>query len=303
MLLDRAGGRPATLWPYSQALHAAALVAHLRGADEPLAAFGDGVAAYRQGRAYRSRRGWNPARRFVDDNAWVGLAASQASLLSRTGRPGANLADRQLRWVLRHQVPSGGVRWREGSTSLNACSTGAVGVLALRAPTASAGVADVARLCAAFLLGPLCRPDGLVADNVDDGVVDPSVWSYNQGLAIGLLTLLHGRGDMTALDRARELATICVDHFAREDRLWREPPAFVGVLGRMLLLLHTIDRDPRWVAVVDEYLDRVWDRTSASGFTGSGIGAYDREHSLDLAGLTILTALRAMPSEELSRIC
>jgi hypothetical protein len=176
-------------------------------------------------------------------------------------------------------------------------------VLALRAPGAADHAVAFATRCASFLLGPLRLPSGLVADNRRHGRVDPTVWSYNQGLAIGLLTLLHNRGVEPSWDRARDLADACVTHLRADDRLWGQPPCFVGVLGRMLLLLHAHDGDPRWVDVVDDYLDRVWARTSTDGFTGSGLGAYDRERTLDLAGLTTLQALRAVPGEELLKVC
>jgi Glycosyl hydrolase family 76 len=303
LVLDGPQGRAATLWPYSQALHAAVLVAHLRGSVEPALSFATGLGPYRLGAAFQPTRSPLPARRFVDDNAWVGLAASQLALLSSNGRPGRATALRLLDWTSRQQAPSGGVRWREGSRGLHACSTGAVGVLALRAPDAPAHAVEVARRCADYLLGPLRRPDGLVGDHVRAGTHDPTVWSYNQGLAVGLLTLLHRRGAPSALASAQELAHLTVEHFGAHDRLWREPPCFVGVLGRMLLLLHSTDGDRRWVAVVDDYLERVWDRTGSHAFTGAGIGAYDRERSLDLAGLTILTAMRAAPAGELELAC
>ena len=303
LLLDRPGGSAATLWPYSHALHAAELLAHLRGSAEPVLSFASGLSPYRRGSGFQPRRSPVPGRRYVDDNAWVGLAASHTALLSTTGRPGSAIARRLLRWCRRHQVGSGGVRWREGSRGLHACSTGTVGVLALRAPEASPESSTVARRCADFLLGPLRRPDGLVADNIRASALDDTVWSYNQGLAIGLLALLHQQGDASALSAAQDLAELTVEHYAVDDRLWREPPCFVAVLGRMLLLLHAHDGDVRWVTVVDAYLDRVWDRTAADGFTGSGIGAYDQERSLDLAGLTILTALRASPARELALVC
>jgi hypothetical protein len=55
--------------------------------------------------------------------------------------------------------------------------------------------------------------------------------------------------------------------------------------------------------VVDEYLDRVWEQTAGNGFQGAGLGAYDQEHSLDLAGLAVLVALRASSTDELKMIC
>ena len=309
-LLGDAGGRAATLWPYSQALHAAVLLGEVRRDPRVAGQLGRELESYRRGSAYAGARrpgiGW----RYFDDNAWVGLAAAQAVQLG-AGPPVERLAQRVLAWVRRGEDERGGVRWRELKSRRNACSTGSAGMLALRAtPPGSAGGGDAlafARRCRDFLADALDRGDGLVADHVDaDGRLDPAVYTYNQGLAIGLDVLLHAYGDGDALGRASSLAKISVDHFGAGDRLWRQPPAFNAIFLRCLLLLNAADGDQRWPQVVDHYLDRAWSEARATDtglFTSGGIGRYGHEQVLDQAAFVQLTALRAWPSERLSAIC
>jgi len=72
----------------------------------------------------------------------------------------------------------------------------------------------------------------------------------------------------------------------------------------MLLLLHSVDGDSRWVSAVDAYLDRVWDTAlGEDGVTGAGIGSYGSERSLDLAGVVALASLRAADRARWSTIC
>lgn len=278
----------AFLWPYSQVLHAAVVRGRLLGDDADARALVDGLERYRRGPALADSPGGR--RRYYDDNAWVGLAAVAGGRVA--------LARGLDRWVRGGAEPGGGVAWREGLRSWHACSTGGAALLALRLGGSDDDRA-FARRCRAFLAGPLARPDGLVADHLDAaGVVEPTAWTYNQGLAIGVDVLLHRSGDDGALERARQLADLTVAHFAAEDRLWRQPPAFVGVLLRLLLLLHSADGDPRWPAVVDAYLDRVWaqGRDSATGlFRSGGIGRYDEGVVLDQAAVVTVLALRALP--------
>ena len=220
----------------------------------------------------------------------VGGARRRHARLLGEEEPVQRLASRVSQWTRSGEAAGGGVRWRESRDGVHACSTGAAGLLAARlagdrsGPTDGSELAFAAR-CAAFLAGPLALPSGLVADNARGGRVEPTVWAYNQGLAVGLSVQLHRSGLDGALDRARALAARTVSYFGEQDRLWRQPPCFVAVLGRMLLLLGSADGDPRWSTVVDGYLARVWERArTPDGVTGAGIGKYDREHTLDLAG-------------------
>ncbi len=305
LLRSNPDGPVATLWPYTQVLHAAVLVGALRG-DRTARGWGSGLERFRRGRAYQPSRGVRPGWRFYDDNAWVGLAAAQACQLA-AGRTGPEeLARRVEHWVAGGEDPRGGVFWRERLAGRHACSTGSAGLLALRvAPHDPAAVA-FARRCSDFLNGPLRRPDGLVADSVRaDGSVDTAVYSYNQGLSVGLDVLLHETGDRLALDRARTSAAATLEWFGTDDRLWLHEPCFNAILCRLLLLLHAHDGDPAWPAAVDGYLERVWaEGLRADGLVGAGgIGHYGTETALDQAGLVQLACLRGLEPAVLRLVC
>lgn len=186
------------------------------------------------------------------------------------------------------RVPAGGigVLWVEGGATLHACSTGSAGLAAARLTRRdSARLGELrgfAEECAAFLTGPLRDDEGLVADHLrPDGSVEGTVWTYNQGLTIGLLAEL-GR-----VDQARDLAERACGRFGHM-QLWEQPPAFTAILVRELIELHRVDGDFRWLGFCEDYLDRVWRearRPSDGLMRGGGIGHYDSGVVLDHAGL------------------
>lgn len=281
--------RPAHAWPLSQVLHAAALL-QAAGVPVPFEPLVRSLEHYRAGAGFTATPGRGP--RYVDDNAWIGLALVQ----------GGRTADARpvLGFVGQGRTPAGGFRWREDLPSVHACSTGSAGLLALAAGGPDPDALGVAEAALAFLEGPLRRADGLVADHLDgEGRLDPTTWAYNQGLAVGLHVELVARGRAAGdLDRARALAAATLDHFAVDDGLWRQPAAFTAVLLRLLLRLHAADGDPRWPQAVFGYVDRVWAeaRDPASGlFTEGGLGRYGDGVALDQAAVVQLLALRAMP--------
>lgn len=164
---------------------------------------------------------------YYDDNAWVGLVAIGAVLARGVaGAAPAPEVDRDLaqaRLVLRllrdgEDPTRGGVYWRVGGDTRNACSTGPAGLLAARVVEAERSlgreVADhgdlvaFGRRCAEFL-DRLAGDDDLVRDHErSDGSIDPLVFSYNQGTAIGLRVQLARAGGSQDLARAHTLAKL-----------------------------------------------------------------------------------------------
>ncbi len=316
VVLDRLGRR-APLWPLSQVLHAGALIDLLGRsadrADREVPHLLDGL------RRYDTARGWTAtpwpavARRvFYDDNAWVGLAAAQAWVMTDDAAA-LDVALRALRVARTGEDPAGGVRWNEGTAARHACSTAPSALLALRLARGRGAVAErgsevdddteaFVERCIAFLDGRLAGANGLIADHVTAaGVVEDHVWSYNQGATIGLHLLA---GDVLArrasVERAHELAAASVEYLGAEDRLWREPPAFVAIFLRQLMALDAHHDTHRWQGFVDRYLDRVWreGRDRQTGLvTAGGIGRYDEGVVIDQAALVQLLALQAMPPE------
>ena len=138
--------------------------------------------------------------RYFDDNAWLGLAFLRLDAVTAdpTWREAAHAL---ARFVAQGEDPDGGVRWAEGSSSRNTCSTASAAWLVLESGTPDAPA--TAGRWMDWLDRTLRRPDGLYADRVDGGVVHDEVWTYNQGAALAAIRSL---GRPTAALRSAILA-------------------------------------------------------------------------------------------------
>jgi glycosyl hydrolase family 76 len=275
-VLDGPGGEPAAAWPLAHVLWAAAEVAAL-GGDPPIESFDEALGTLRSGEGYVAVP---RDKRYFDDNAWLGLAFERLGIvLSDAGW--RERARGLARFVAGGEDPDGGVRWVEGSTSRNTCSTASAAWLVVE--TGGVSARSAAGRWLDWLDATLRRPDGLYADRVDHGVVHDDVWTYNQGAVLATARLL---GRPTA-----PLRSAILEHWSPDD-LWREPPAFAAIAYRALLG----DPDPsealeRW----DPYLERLQRdaRRSNGWYTGGGVGRYDERPTLDQAAVVQLFALRA----------
>ena len=275
-VLDGPGGRPAAAWPLAHVLWAAAEVRVL-GGDPSLDLLSEALRRLRSGDGFAATpRGT----RYFDDNAWLGLAFLRLDAV--TGDPTWRPAAQGLgRFVAHGEDPDGGVRWAEGSSSRNTCSTASAAWLVVDAGMPDAP--DVPGRWMDWLDRNLRRPDGLYGDRIEDGVVHDEVWTYNQGAALAATRSLGRPSD--ALRRA------ILAHWPAQG-LWREPPAFAVIAYRALLA----GPDPaevveRW----DPYLHRLVAeaREPTGWFRGGGVGRYDERPTLDQAAVVQLFALRA----------
>jgi Glycosyl hydrolase family 76 len=293
-------GPLAPLWPASQVLAASIDVGTLTGDLAPAEALVRGLAVFLRGDAYVPRPG--DRRHYFDDNAWVGLELLRLHAL--TGEP-AHLAAaaRVFAFIETGQDRDGGVRWVQRRSSRNACATAPAAELALRLYLVDPreGLVRFARRAMEWLERTLRLGSGLIADREDRGVVEPTVWSYNQGAALGAFALLHRvEGREADLEAARTLARVSLSHFTGAhftgDVVWAHPPVFNAIWFRNLLDLDARSSVPGLAAALDGYLDRVWReaRDPVTGlFTRGGIGSYDGTPAIDHGGLTQLFALRA----------
>jgi hypothetical protein len=186
-----------------------------------------------------------------------------------------------------------------------------------------------ARRCAGFLREALTLPSGLVADRVSrSGVVEPTTWSYNQGLALGLWTLLGTHGDPRSADAASALSAVAAGRYSTVDELWAQPPCFVAVWFRMALLHDALTLPApgsvpddsagrattragrvriRTTELLHAYLARAWEHVGVDGdvaaWLDSGVGRYGREDTLDTAGLVQLAALAALDPADHRALC
>jgi hypothetical protein len=257
-------------WPFSQVLHAYALSDSVSGPTR-FAGLARGLAAYRDPKGgYRD--GIGRGTRYYDDNAWLGLAFLQRYAFSRG--PASHRRARDIDEFVQsgRDKESGAIAWVEGGSTLNACSTGAGALL-----HAELG-GDVAASLA--FLGSLRNSDGLVQDHVrEDGSIEPSVYSYNQGL---LIAASYSAGDAVLAREASEAG--CAYYTA--ERMWEQPVCFNAVYAKAQLKLGRSEQ-------IREYADMLADngRDPDGWFTEAG--RYDDGAVIDTAGaLQIFTLLQ-----------
>ncbi len=105
----------------------------------------------------------------------------------------------------------------------------------------------------------LTEPNGLYADHIRlHGVIDPSLWSYNQGSMIGAGVLLYqATGNSEFLFQARQTASAALAYFTIP-RLLSENPFFPAVYFRNLMYLDAVTHDPPGAKLAQTYVDSVW---------------------------------------------
>ncbi|MCW2962558.1 MAG: glycoside hydrolase family 76 [Thermoleophilia bacterium] len=322
-LLERTGGPfplPvfATAWPHGQVVAAAldrALVTgdveEARKAIRGLDRFADGTTG-----AYKPWDAFWKQTRLYDDNAWIGLDLVQG--FRTTGdqdmidkaRGVFDFLDREARHA------DGGIYWKENESrmSRNAASMGPAMQLALQLHdlTGEQKYLDFAKDMDRATTTHLRDERGLVRDNIgDDGTVEPALYTYNQGTAIGAdLQFFQATGEEKYLQRAKATTTAALDYYGQEDRLWKQAPAFNAVFFRNLLKLDAVAPDPQIRATLERYLERA--RTESRQGNGlytseSGMGNYeahgaDRTPTIDQAAFVQMHALLAMTPEQLALV-
>jgi hypothetical protein len=301
------GRKLAPVWPVSQVLAAAADLAELTGDYDVVERLVIGLRPYAAGDGYLPSPG--DRRRYYDDNAWIGLCFAQLHLQTGEAR-WLRRARKVMRFVQEGQDPDGGMRWVEGRRARHTCSAAPAAQLALRLHLTDGSSDGPGLGFASRTLDWLDRTlrvrGDLYADHVDvDGRVDPTLWTYNQGAALGADLLLHlATGDATALDRAGATAKASLRRFGA-DRTWKHPPVFNAVWLRNLLVLDASAPVEGLGQAFDSYLRRAWREGRADDglFTAGGIGSYDGTPAIDTGGLVQLFALQSWPRDRLPLIC
>ena len=150
---DRGGRRPSSLWTLIHVLWAACDLADI-GRTVPVEELAALLGRYRRGDGYAATPHGS---RYFDDNAWLGLVSLR--LARTTGDVDHQQRARELvRFVQTGEDRAGGIRWREGLSTRNTCSTAASAWLAML-DDGSQNRAFAERVMA-WLVSALRRPDG-----------------------------------------------------------------------------------------------------------------------------------------------
>ncbi|NYT41472.1 glycosyl hydrolase [Sphingomonas sp. R-74633] len=275
-------GKHADEWPFSQ-VHIGVLdLSNVPGTGER---YRDTLAAHRKAQmlywvsrsatglpGFASRVGPPHGRGgdlYYDDNDWVGLAAIQHWLLYKDTES-LDLAKAIFALVSaawddnpKHPAP-GGLFWSQqpGNSDRNTVSNMPAAQLGVRLYQATGDKAylDEALRFYTWTNSALQRPDGLYLDHLDlAGKIDTRIFSYNQGVPIGVNVLLHeATGDAKYLAEAKRIAEASFDHFVTGRQLDRHSVQFNAIWFKNLLLLESVTGGTRYRDAIRDYAARMW---------------------------------------------
>lgn len=243
---------------------------------------------------------------FYDDNMWVALADLQRYLVH-----GDEAALERAKVVFEliasgwdddptHAAP-GGIWWTQApwSQDRNTVSNMPAAQVALRLHQISGEqfYLDEALRYYTWTNTWLQRPDGLYNDHLNNaGDVEKTIWTYNQGVPVGVNVLLHEiTGEARYLAEAERIAAAAHEFYAVGGRLDRQPAFFNSIYFKNLLLLERANQDTSHRAEMVAFSDRVWEqrRDPATGlfrFREDG-----RTELLEQAAMTQIYAVLGWP--------
>jgi hypothetical protein len=217
--------------------------------------------------------------KYYDDNDWVGIELMRIYELTHERGPLA-YAEGIMSFEMAGWQSSPSLRCPGGipftnqpkNTDRNTVTTAPAAELALQLYRASSNPVYLQFALQAYEWVRTCllEPSGLYADHIRKGVVDETVWSYNQGTMIGAGTLLYElTHNPEYLAQARETARAALEYFTPA-RLYAETPFFPSVYFRNLMYLDSVTHDPPGPRLAQAYVNYAWsyDRSANDLFAG-----------------------------------
>jgi len=206
--------------------------------------------------------------KYYDDNDWVGIELARLYELSHSPSllAGAEtiMAFEMAGWQASPELGCpGGVPFSNAAANSerNTVSTAPAAELAVQLYriTHSAQYLQFAEVAYAWVRQCLLQPSALYSDHVNrKGVVEPMLWSYNQGTMIGAGTLLYqATGNGAYLNQARQTAAAALAYFTPE-KLGSEIPFFPSIYFRNLLYLDALTHEPPGPKIAQAYVDYAW---------------------------------------------
>ena len=206
--------------------------------------------------------------KYYDDNDWVGIELARLYELSRSPSllAGAEtiMAFEMAGWQTSPELGcAGGLPFSNSAenSQRNTVSTAPAAELGVQLYRITRNVSYLQFAVTAYEWVRQCllQPSGLYADHVNrKGVVEPQLWSYNQGTMIGAGTLLYEATHTGAyLNQARQTAAAALSYFTPE-RLGSEIPFFPSIYFRNLLYLDSITHEPPGPKIAQGYVDYAW---------------------------------------------
>jgi hypothetical protein len=206
--------------------------------------------------------------KYYDDNDWIGIELVRAYELTHDrsvlARAEAVMAFEMAGWDTNQEhVCPGGIPFSNSAenTDRNTVTTAPAAQLGaqLYRVTHNPQQLVFAKQAYQWVRACLLTPGGLYADHISPkGVVEPMLWSYNQGTMIGAGALLYqATGDSAYLYDARQTARAALAYFTPE-RLGSEIPFFPSIYFRNVMYLDSITHDPPGKRLAQPYVDYAW---------------------------------------------
>jgi hypothetical protein len=206
--------------------------------------------------------------KYYDDNDWIGIELARLYRLTHSATVLASaesiMAFEMAGWQTAAGLGCpGGIPFSNlaENTDRNTVTTAPAAELALQLYklTANPQYLQFAEMAYAWVRQCLLTPAQLYADHVNPrGLVEPTLWSYNQGTMIGAGTLLYQvTGNSAYLFQARQTAQAARQYFTPE-RLGAENPFFPSVYFRNLMYLDSVTHDPPGPKIAQAYVDYAW---------------------------------------------
>jgi hypothetical protein len=206
--------------------------------------------------------------KYYDDNDWIGIEL--ARIYKTTRNPGAlGYAEGVMAFEIAGFSTDatlacpGGIPFSNTSenTDRNTITTGPAAELGVQLYKITGNVAylQFAETAYNWVRACLLQPNSLYADHIrQHGVLDTTLWSYNQGVMIGAGTLLYqATGNSAYLFQARQTAQAARAYFTPQ-RLGEENPFFPSVYFRNVLYLDSVTHDPPGPKLAQAYVDYAW---------------------------------------------
>jgi hypothetical protein len=205
---------------------------------------------------------------YYDDNEWVGIELMRL-YKRRHEAPLLEKAEQIMSFVMAgwqtnpKLACTGGVPFSDSpsNTDRNTITNGPAAELGVQLyrVTGNQTYLQFAQMAYEWTRGCLLQPNGLYADHIrQHGVIDPTLWSYTQGVMIGAGTLLYqATGNSGYLSQARQTANAAQSYFTVQSLL-SENPFFPSVYFRNLMYLDSITHDPPGALVAQTYVNYMW---------------------------------------------
>ncbi|HEV7938526.1 MAG TPA: glycoside hydrolase family 76 protein [Solirubrobacteraceae bacterium] len=241
---------------------------------------------------------------YYDDNEWVGIELARLYKLHHEAAM-LEKAEQIMAFVMAGWQSSpklacpGGVPFSDSpsNTERNTVTDGPAAELGVQLYrlTGDATYLQFAEQAYEWVRDCLRSPSELYYDHIRlHGVLDTTLWSYNQGSMIGAGVLLYqATGNGAYLYQARQTAKAALAYFTIS-RMLSENPFFPSVYFRNLMYLDSVTHDPPGSRLAQEYVNSVWvhQRLSDNLFA---FGSPPSTQLLDQAAVVQIYALLSTP--------